>query len=109
MIYFKIDFEKEKGLVPAIIQDYKTNDVFMLGYMNEEALQKTLQSGWVYFWSRSRQELWMKGGKSGNKLKLREIVTDCDRDALLLKVELIGTNVCHKGFRSCFYKNCHDY
>jgi phosphoribosyl-AMP cyclohydrolase len=98
-----IDFTKGNGLVPAIIQDYKNGEVFMLGYMNEEALQKTLQTGWVYFWSRSRKKLWMKGEESGNKLKLKEIYFDCDNDSLLVKVELIGSNVCHTGNKTCFY------
>ncbi|OGH12379.1 MAG: phosphoribosyl-AMP cyclohydrolase [Candidatus Levybacteria bacterium RIFCSPHIGHO2_01_FULL_36_15] len=100
---FSIDFLKGKGLVPAIIQDYQTGDVYMLGYMNEESLQKTLETGWVYFYSRSRQKLWMKGEESGNKLKVKEIYSDCDNDSILVKVELIGTNVCHVGNKSCFY------
>lgn len=98
-----IDFTKNNGLVPVIIQDYKTGNVFMLGYMNREALQKTLESGWVYFWSRKRQKLWMKGEESGNKLKVKEIYSDCDNDSLLVKVELISNNVCHNGNKSCFY------
>lgn len=98
-----IDFTKVNGLVPVIIQNYKTGDVFMLGYMNEEALQKTIKTGWVYFWSRSRKKLWLKGEESGNKLKVKEIYLDCDKDTLLINVELIGKNVCHTGNRSCFY------
>ncbi len=100
----KIDYAKNKGLVPAIIQDYKTGEIYMLGYMNEEALQRTIETGWVYFWSRSRKSLWMKGEKSGNKLKVKQIYSDCDSDALVVKVELIGKNVCHTGNMSCFYK-----
>ncbi len=98
-----IDFTKTNGLIPAITQDYKTGDVFMLGYMNEEAMQKTIKTGWVCFWSRSRKKLWMKGEESGNKLKVKNIYLDCDKDSLLIKVELIGKNVCHTGNRSCFY------
>ncbi|SRR5258708_2590504 len=98
-----IDFTKNNGLVPAIIQDYKTSDVYMLGYMNEEALLKTLETDYVCFWSRSRQKLWLKGEESGNKLTVKEIYTDCDNDTILLKVELIGSNVCHTGNISCFY------
>jgi len=98
-----IDFTKNNGLVPAIIQDFKTSDVYMLGYMNEEALQKTIETEWVYFWSRSRKKLWMKGEESGNKLKVKEIYSDCDSDSLLVKAELIGSNVCHTGNKSCFY------
>lgn len=97
-----IDFKKGDGLVPVIVQDYKTGDVFMLGYTNNEALQKTLATGFVYFWSRSRKKIWLKGEESGNKLKVKEIFIDCDADTLLLKVELIGKNVCHNGNRTCF-------
>lgn len=99
-----MDFKKESGLVPAIIQDFKTNEVLMLGYINEKALQKTKETGWVYFWSRSKKRLWMKGEESGNKLKVQEILQDCDGDAVLIKVELIGTNVCHAGNKTCFYQ-----
>lgn len=98
-----IDFKKGNGLVPVTIQEYKNGDVLMLGYMNEEAFQKTLETGWVYLWSRSRQKLWMKGEESGNKLKVRKIYTDCDNDSLLVKIELNGSNVCHTGNKSCFY------
>jgi phosphoribosyl-AMP cyclohydrolase len=99
-----IDFGKGNGLVPAIIQDYKSGEVLMLGYMNREALQKTLESGWVYFWSRSRGKLWMKGEESGNKLKAKEVFEDCDKDSILVKAELIGKNVCHTGNKNCFYE-----
>ncbi len=98
------DFGKGNGLVPAIIQDYKSGGVLMLGYINQEALQKTSESGWVYFWSRSKNRLWMKGEESGNKLKVKKIFIDCDRDAILIKVELIGKVACHTGNKSCFYK-----
>lgn len=98
----KLDFKK--GLIPAIIQDYKSGEVLMLGFMNQEALQKTKDTGWVYFWSRSKNRLWMKGEQSGNKLKIKKILQDCDRDTLLIKVELIGTNVCHTGNKTCFYE-----
>lgn len=100
----QLDFKKGNGLVSAIIQDYKRNEVLMLGYMNEESLRKTLQTGWIYFWSRSRKKLWMKGEKSGNKLKVKEIYSDCDNDTILAKVKLIGDNVCHTGNKTCFYK-----
>lgn len=97
-----IEFTKNNGLVPAIIQDYQTGDIYMLGYMNEDSLQKTLETKWVYFWSRSRKKLWMKGEESGNKLKVKVIYTDCDSDTILVKVELIDSNVCHTGNKSCF-------
>ncbi len=100
----KINFEKSNGLIPAVIQDYKSNEVLMLGYINKEALQETLKTGLVYFWSRSRRKLWMKGETSGNKLKVKNIFVDCDKDAILIKVELVGKNVCHTGNKACFYQ-----
>lgn len=99
-----IDFGKGNGLVPAIIQDYQSGEVLMLGFMNQEALKKTLDSGSVYFWSRSRNKLWMKGKESGNELRVRKIFKDCDSDSLLVKVKLIGKSVCHKGNKNCFYQ-----
>lgn len=98
----KLNFKK--GLIPTIIQDYKSNEVLMLGYINKEALQKTKDEGWIYFWSRSRNRLWMKGEQSGNKLKVKMVLQDCDGDAVLIKAELIGKNVCHTGNKTCFYK-----
>lgn len=98
----QIDFKKMSGLVPVIIQDNKTDEVYMLGYISEESLRKTIKTGFVYFWSRSRNKLWMKGEESGNKLKIMKIYVDCDGDTLLMKVKLMGTNVCHTGKRSCF-------
>lgn len=91
-------------LIPVIIQDYKTDQVLMLGYMNKLAFNKTIKTGWVYFWSRSRQKLWLKGEESGNKLKIKEIFIDCDQDTLLIKVKLKGDCVCHTGAISCFFK-----
>ena len=99
-----IDFGKGNDLVPAVIQDYQSGDVLMLGFMNQGALQKTIKSGWVYFWSRSRSKLWMKGEESGNKLKVKEIFKDCDKDSLLVKVKIIGKSVCHTGNKTCFYQ-----
>lgn len=92
-----------KRLFPVIIQDCKTNDVLMLAYMNDDALKKTRETGFVHFWSRKRKKLWMKGETSGNKLEVKEIFTDCDNDTLLIKVRLIGKNVCHTGNKTCFY------
>ncbi len=97
----------ERGLIPAIIQDAENGDVLMLGYMNEESLKRTLESGQVWFWSRSRQELWHKGATSGNYLNLRAIFRDCDDDTLLLKVDATGP-VCHTGNRSCFFRRLED-
>jgi phosphoribosyl-AMP cyclohydrolase len=100
----ELDFEKEAGLIPAIVQDYLNGDVVMLGFMNREALAKTLESGFVTFYSRSRKKLWMKGETSGQKLLLRELRVDCDGDALLVRAELAGGAVCHEGYRSCFFR-----
>jgi len=92
-----------KGLIPVIVQDAKNGDVLMLGYADNEALKRTLDSGEVWFYSRSRQELWHKGATSGNILKVRSISRDCDSDAILIKAEPAGP-VCHTGNRSCFFQ-----
>ena len=99
-----IDFEKNNGLIPTIIQDNQTLEVYMLGYNNKESLEKTKSSGFVWFYSRSRKKLWMKGEESGNKLNVVNMYSDCDGDTILIKVDLIGKNVCHTGNKSCFYK-----
>jgi len=93
----------EKGLIPAIVQDGDTNEVLMLGYMNEEALRQTLSSGEVWFYSRSRQVLWHKGETSGNRLKVCEVWKDCDSDTFLVKAHPTGP-VCHTGNRTCFFQ-----
>ena len=99
-----IDFQKMQGLVPAIIQD-STGEILMLGFMNREAWEKTLAIGYVTFYSRTRNELWTKGETSGNRLKIVSASTDCDRDSLLIQVEVEGAGVvCHEGTRSCFTK-----
>src|ERR1039457_4615921 len=94
----------EDGLIPAIIQDRHSGKVLMLGYMNEEAYQKTLITGRVTFYSRSRQKLWTKGETSGHRLMAREIRVDCDQDALLIQADLTGPGCCHLGYRSCFFR-----
>ena len=102
----KIDFAKMDGLVPGIVQDAKTGEMLMLGFLNETSYAKTLETGFVTFWSRTRQKLWMKGETSGNRLRVIEAATDCDNDALLFKVEVEGDGlVCHEGTVSCFTKN----
>ena len=93
----------EKGLIPAIVQDATSGEVLMLGYMNQEALRRTLSSGEVWFYSRSRRELWHKGATSGNYLKLRSVLYDCDGDTVLLQAEPTGP-VCHTGNRTCFFQ-----
>ena len=100
----EIDFRKGGGLVPAIIQDERTGDVLMLGFMNAESLRETEGSGEVVFFSRSRNKLWKKGESSGHLLRVREIRVDCDADALLVRVEAVGPGVCHEGYRSCFFR-----
>lgn len=91
-----------KGLVPAVVQDAETNAVVMLAYMNAESLRKTLETGYTWFWSRSRQELWNKGATSGNLQKVTEMFYDCDGDAILVKAKLSGP-ACHTGAYSCFH------
>jgi phosphoribosyl-ATP pyrophosphohydrolase/phosphoribosyl-AMP cyclohydrolase len=99
----EIDFNKMQGLAPAIVQDAATGEVLMLGFMNREACECTLNTGYVTFFSRTRNELWTKGETSGNRLKLVAAAIDCDRDTLLLQVEVEGAGlVCHEGTRSCF-------
>lgn len=93
-----------EGLIPAIIQDYQTNEVLMLAYMNEESYQKTLTTGQTWFFSRSRLALWNKGETSGNFQEVKRIMLDCDEDTLLIKVKQIGGITCHTGAKSCFFK-----
>ncbi len=101
-----IDFAKMDGLVPGIVQDAATGEMLMLGFLNETSYRKTIESGFVTFWSRTRQKLWMKGETSGNRLRVVSAATDCDNDALLFKVEVEGDGlVCHEGTVSCFTKS----
>ncbi|OGV49189.1 MAG: phosphoribosyl-AMP cyclohydrolase [Lentisphaerae bacterium GWF2_52_8] len=101
---FKLDFEKGGGLLPAIAQDAATGDVLMLAYINEESWNETLRSGVATYWSRSRNKLWKKGESSGHVQNVKEILVDCDEDAIIFKVEQIGGAACHAGYRSCFYR-----
>ena len=99
----ELDFEKMSGLLPAVVQDFSDGEVLMVGFMNREALQRSLEQGYVTFFSRTRGELWMKGETSGNRLRIVSASTDCDRDTLLLRVNVEGEGmVCHRGTRSCF-------
>jgi phosphoribosyl-AMP cyclohydrolase len=100
----RLDYSKLDGLVPAVIQDARTREVLMLGFMNEEAFQKTLSSGFATFFSRTRNKLWMKGETSGNRLAVKEILVDCDDDSLVLLAEQEGSATCHEGYRSCFFR-----
>ncbi|MBU0628931.1 MAG: phosphoribosyl-AMP cyclohydrolase [Nanoarchaeota archaeon] len=101
----KLNFEKLNGLVPAITQDYKTGKVLMLGFMNKEAWEKTLETGKVWYYSRTRNKLWMKGESSGNVQKVKEIFVDCDDDTVLIKIEQAGNAACHEGYESCFFRD----
>ena len=104
----KLDFAKADGLITAVIQDAASGRVLMVGYMNEEAFRHTVETGFATFYSRSRQKLWLKGESSGHRLLVREISTDCDLDAVLVKVEAIGPGVCHEGYESCFFRRLED-
>jgi phosphoribosyl-AMP cyclohydrolase len=99
-----LDYEKSGGLVAAIAQDYRTGEILMIAWMNKEAFDETLETGRACYFSRSRNRLWRKGEESGNVQKVHEIRVDCDRDAVLLKVEQVGDAACHDGYRSCFYR-----
>ena len=97
-----LDFSKGGGLIPVVVQDFKSKLVLMLAYANEEALRRTIETGYAHYWSRSRRKIWMKGETSGNTQKVREIIVDCDHDAILYLVEQKG-NACHTGEKTCFH------
>ncbi|NOR11476.1 MAG: phosphoribosyl-AMP cyclohydrolase [Desulfovibrionaceae bacterium] len=92
------------GLLPAIVQDYQTNEVLMLAYINKLAWEKTLETGKAHYWSRSRNKLWLKGETSGHVQKIHQVLVDCDDDTVVYKVEQLGGAACHTGHRSCFYR-----
>lgn len=101
-----MDFDKLGGLIPAVIQDEESNEVLMVGFMNDEALRLTVSSGFATFFSRTRNTLWMKGETSGNRMEVVRMLTDCDDDTLLVRVRLHGDGkACHTGERSCFFRN----
>jgi phosphoribosyl-AMP cyclohydrolase len=101
----RMDFEKFHGLVPAVVQDDTTNEVLMVGFMNDTAWEITQDTGYVTFFSRTRNKLWTKGETSGNKLAVRDIFIDCDEDTVLIKADCLGGgNVCHTGERTCFFQ-----
>ena len=100
----ELDFGKLGGLVAAVIQDRTSERVLMLGFMDEEAFRHTVKTGYVTFFSRSRNKLWIKGETSGHRLVVKEIHADCDRDAVLVKVDVVGPGVCHDGYESCFFR-----
>jgi phosphoribosyl-AMP cyclohydrolase len=99
----KPDFVKGNGLLPAIVQEYGTGQVLMLAYVNEEAWDRTLETGEAHFFSRSRNTIWHKGGTSGHVQKIKEIRVDCDLDTILYRVDQVGGAACHKGYKSCFF------
>jgi len=103
-VVVELAFEKQGGLLPAILQDHTSKEILMLGYLNPVALQETWKSGEVHFFSRSRNKLWKKGETSGHVLRLKQMLVDCDADTLLLLVEPVGPGVCHEGYRSCFFR-----
>ncbi len=103
-----LNFDKQDGLITAVVQDASSHRVLMVGYMNREAFDRTVATGHVTFFSRSRQKLWTKGETSGHFLHLKSIQTDCDEDALLILAEPAGPGVCHNGYQSCFYRTLQD-
>ena len=103
-----LDFNKLDGLVPAVIQDHASRRVLMVGFMNEEAFRRTVETGFATFYSRSRNKLWLKGESSGHKLVVRRMTTDCDQDSVLVEVEALGPGVCHEGYESCFFRELRD-
>jgi phosphoribosyl-AMP cyclohydrolase len=103
-----LDYSKLDGLIPAVIQDHATSRVLMVGFMNEDAFLKTVETGYATFFSRSRNKLWTKGESSGHRLVVKEISTDCDQGCVLVKVEALGPGVCHEGYQSCFFRRLAD-
>jgi len=103
-----LDYAKSDGLVTAVIQDRASGRVLMVGFMNEEAFRRTVESGYATFYSRSRKKLWLKGESSGHRLAVKRIQTDCDHDAVLIEVEALGPGVCHEGYQSCFFRTLTD-
>jgi phosphoribosyl-ATP pyrophosphohydrolase/phosphoribosyl-AMP cyclohydrolase len=101
-LFKKLDFKKGNGLIPVVVQEAKSKKMLMLAYTNEEALEKTLSTGYAHYWSRSRNKLWMKGETSGHTQKIKDIIVDCDYDTILFLVEQKG-NVCHTGKETCFH------
>ena len=100
----ELDFKKTGGLIPAIAQDWKTGEVLMLAYINEESWKETLKTGHGVYWSRSRSKLWHKGEESGNVQIVKEILVDCDADTVIFKVEQVGGAACHEGYHTCFFR-----
>lgn len=104
----ELDFAKTGGMIPAVVQDHQSGRVLMVGFMNEEAFRKTVETGYTTFYSRSRNKLWTKGESSGHRLLVKSIQTDCDMDCVLVRVEAAGPGVCHEGYQSCFFRTWED-
>lgn len=105
-----MDFSKLDGLVPAVVQDERSGEVLMVGFMNQEAWDLTRETGYVTFFSRTRNKLWTKGESSGNRLAVRDLLIDCDEDTVLVRVECLGSgNVCHTGERTCFFRRADGF
>jgi phosphoribosyl-AMP cyclohydrolase len=100
----ELDFSKLDGLIPAVIQDYQTRRVLMVGFMNKEAFEATARTGFATFYSRSRNKLWVKGETSGHRIVVKQMQTDCDQDCVVLLAEALGPGVCHEGYASCFFR-----
>ncbi len=105
----RLNFSKGDGLLPAIVQDHVTNEILMMAYINEEAWQKTIETGKAHFYSRSRNKLWLKGESSNHYQIVKDILVDCDEDTVIYRVEQLGGAACHKGYRSCFYRTVRDW
>src|SRR6202171_5189563 len=103
-----LDFSKLDGLLPAVIQDHITGRVLMVGFMNDEAFRRTVESAYATFYSRSRNERWLRGESSGHLRVMKSIATDCDNDTVLIQVEALGPGVCHEGYQSCFFRKLDD-
>lgn len=103
----QLDFEKMNGLLPVVAQDWQTGEVLMMAYLNPQAWELTLQTGKMHYFSRTKDKLWMKGESSGHVQLVKEILVDCDRDSLVVKIEQVGGAACHVGYNSCFYRRIH--
>jgi len=102
--HMNLNFSKLNGILPAVIQEASTGRVLMVGFMNAEAFRRTVETGNVTFFSRSKERLWAKGETSGHRLLVREVAIDCDEDSVLIQVEALGPGVCHRGYKSCFFR-----
>ena len=104
----QLNFDKAGGLLPAVIQESGTGKVLMVGYMNDKAFEESLRTGYATFYSRSRNRMWVKGESSGHRLKIHDVLVDCDLDTLLIVAEQLGPGTCHNGYHSCFYRRIQD-